>query len=327
MIVEIPNQLEVEGLAELVTLVRDSAAEPECTLDFSRLRFAHPFPSLVLAETLRLIQAQRSILGVGPLDVDDSVHRMGSDALGYLRWLGFFERAGFDRVPPRTVSNPLGAVAITELNVDEAPRVEDRSDHLARLICGGADDYGEMVVSYCLKEVIRNAFEHSRVSTCRVAGQRWKNGWAEVAIVDRGRGVVASLRATLGHGIPAVDVLAKAVQAGISCNMNDPNSGNAGLGLFILSELARRHDGDFFLISHDLALRFRGPARSYARFPFVGTAVMLRIPYATLAPTFTSIFASYVNRGEQIAAGNRRVVRDDSPSKRLRMPPRGGGWS
>ena len=48
----------------------------------------------------------------------------------------------------------------------------------------------QLMVSYCLREVIRNVFEHAQTDTCTVMAQRYSDGAAEIAIIDNGMGSI-----------------------------------------------------------------------------------------------------------------------------------------
>src|SRR5258708_39580502 len=70
-------------------------------------------------------------------------------------------------------------------------------------------------VSYCLREAIRNVFEHARIDTCAIAAQRY-GGTIEVAIADTGLCILRSLRERCEDLSSDPDELEMALQPGVS---------------------------------------------------------------------------------------------------------------
>jgi hypothetical protein len=126
-------------------------------------------------------------------------------------------------------------------------------------------EHAQELLAYCFTEIIRNVFEHADVDGCIIMGQKYASHVVEIAVLDVGRGIYASLR----EGYPNLErarALMRAVEPGISLTRSVARKGsdlNAGFGLYVLSELGRRH-GEFKLWSGDYLLTVSRTARRTA---------------------------------------------------------------
>ena|SRR5438045_1781964 len=70
--------------------------------------------------------------------------------------------------------------------------IENRSQHLAEILCGEPSGPLFETLAYAIREIIRNVAEHSKAPQVGVCAQVKKNR-VEVAIVDRGSGCAPAL--------------------------------------------------------------------------------------------------------------------------------------
>lgn len=109
-------------------------------------------------------------------------------------------------------------------------------------MAGSFDDSQSLrTYRYCIREILRNVFEHSGADECFICGQRWENGNVEFAILDEGRGICA----TLGQKYNIVsdaDALLTAIRPGTTrtagLSKEENVFDNSGFGLFVLSQLS-----------------------------------------------------------------------------------------
>jgi hypothetical protein len=165
-----------------------------------------------------------------------------------------------------------------------------------------ADDLeAQDLMSYCLREIVRNTFEHGDTDECIIMAQRWKNNTVELAVVDRGRGVYESLKARyeLRDNRSA---LLHAIQPGVSgSDLDIPMGewGNSGFGLFTVAELGRSY-GEFLLCSHGDTLSVGPQGEQYGQLYFYGTSIRLFVSVRD-AEYFPNFLRQIVEKGEQIA--------------------------
>lgn len=180
--------------------------------------------------------------------------------------------------------------------------IELEARRLGGVLAGSHDDSEELrTYTYCIREVIRNVFEHARVNECYICGQRWANGTVEIAIIDEGAGLYATLADT--HQVDGdEDALTLAARPGVSrvaAQSLAPNVyDNSGFGLFILTQLAGSF-GWFVLGSGSAMMIGHGQARSYVPCSFAGTYFGMR--FNSPPKDFGSVLADIIAAGEEEA--------------------------
>ena len=293
------------------------------TFDFSQVSFAFPFPALLLAAELR------SVIQSHP----DRVHQvvgvdLGRPAHSYLAHIGFFQHIGHPvgNAPGQAVGG-RAYLPITELTrVQLAARlreadqplgcaIQKEAEHLAQVVTQSRELKVYRPVAYCIREVIRNVFEHASVDRCVFSGQSYKNE-VELALVDRGRGIMASLRERFPVSSDE-EALSMAVLPGVSrmAPSNDDNEwANSGFGLYVLSELARRA-GSFSLCSGEVELKVgKDRENEFRRRTFHGTAVRVRIAKPK-GVNFEQLIHEIIARGEELTGGSAMPAKASRSSK------------
>jgi hypothetical protein len=328
----IPRDLSTLGaasgfLAKLPAYLDDVGA----VLDFSALTFAKPFATLLLANGIRDFVSVRSSLGLEThvatrgLFVGDR-----ESAISYLGHVGFFEYVG---IP---YGNALGQaqggptyLPLTEVTRDQLAAsagsgvlqeaVNAKCKHLAAMIFD--DESQQDQLAYCLREIVRNVFEHAQTDRCTVMAQKYRSDQVELAIADRGCGVQASLGAAYLDRSPS-EALSDAIKPGVTRVAGEQSAGrwdNTGFGLYVCSELGKE-TGSFTIASSRHFLSLKGAGRSVGTTPVVGTAIRLVVS-ASEAEFFPNRLHQIVERGEREAGMSVAAVR--SASQGTRMSKRG----
>lgn len=281
--------------------------EKICT-NFGSVEFVLPFATLLLAIGLREFLRYRFDR---KLKTTSKGQKDNSDALSYLKHLGFFkyiglnegkqpnEAPGGERYLPLTKLNEAMFTA-ARIRLQEA--IDRESDRLSKIIYPRKEDeMRAIMISYCFREAIRNVFEHAEIEECFVLAQKWNNGFAEIAIADRGIGLFESLRDKF-HVKDSREAIAKAILPGISSDVtpdSDDKWQNSGFGLYVLSELGN-DQGEFALASDGMAM-FRNHGReNWYSVPVKGTALKLRVN-TNEADYWSNILNQIVVRGESMA--------------------------
>lgn len=324
MLIPLPDKLDYGGANALLKALPWESTE-KVIFDFSPLRFSYPVAMLMLAGGVRVFAQKRGVLGrttaIAGLNANNPAH-------SYLEHLGFFD---FIRMPNR---NKIGAASggITYLpirricraqfrassNIDLHDELLEEADALGCVLAGATlEDHSiRKTLTYAIKEIVRNVFEHSGRLECFVAGQRWGDGRVEIVIMDEGCGITKSLSQSFNVQSDQ-EALEYAIRPGVSRLSAHPElleaSDNAGLGLFVLSEVAKSF-GRFVLGSGSSALRLEAggkPEVDSSNFPgtFVGLRLNLR------PPNFQNLLDAILENAEAQTSGTDIKIRRSGSSR------------
>jgi hypothetical protein len=282
-----------ERIANLVASLHDVVHdENRVVLDFSEVGYAEPHATLVAACAIQTLGRERVRAG---RDLAFSGYDSGR-AQNYLSHVGFFQLIGVKcGNAPGAAEGSRSYVPITMLRRDtvlgkrepDYEHLHFKCDCLAKTVAPNETQKRfRQALSYAFREAIRNALEHSGASTCAIMAQSRFGQVAEVAVLDAGRGIAASLADNPSHrNITPEAALLRALKPGVS-RCPPQHATNAGLGLYVLSELARRN-GHLWLWSSgcQLAVDSKGmrttPGCDLSMDGRPGTAFRLRVSLAS----------------------------------------------
>lgn len=307
----IPAKLDFAAGAEVVKSLDSLSGYDRVTLDFSRLEWVEPFPMLHVVSAV-----QRAISRCTDTKFGGKGFRHQ-----YATYMGFFRELG-SKVGPREgeISNRENYLPIRMLDLAAARAeagekgvavgriIERLSGEIAQTLA--RQNHGRLWqnLQYALREIIRNAAEHSGSDRMYYCGQYWpERAQVEIALLDDGVGIANSLsRNPYLKATNSLEALRLSVLPGVSGTSfegsqqsPDDEWGNSGFGLYVVSELCRR-GGDFTMVSGDAALRLAGTSYSNLDVAHRGTAVRLVIDTDNLRSIAASL-ALIVAKGERIA--------------------------
>ncbi|WP_371323958.1 ATP-binding protein [Dechloromonas sp. ZY10] len=303
-----PAQLDDEQAARYINEFWRAREEPELVLNFSTLRFVYPAGALILALGARDMVRQRAHLNLG---THVNGHQTPRSACSYLMHFGFFQFIGVDQGNPIGVAPgsrsylPITRIGHEDFREDGVVIQEQITRHSARLTTvlypREADFSRADMLTFCLREIIRNVFEHSQARECFVMAQRWNTGLAEITIADEGVGIPYTL--SQAHNVTSSrSALRMALMPGISRitdPVNDDKWQNSGFGLYVVSEVGKRL-GSFSILSNGAMLHRTQEADSWLATPSRGTVVKLRAN-TNDAEYFPNLLQNIVNEGELLA--------------------------
>ena len=308
----LPRHLNVDAALKLLASVRDDQ-DSSVSIDFGNLQYAESSAALLLATELKTIRKRR------PNDFFDAPNSgLEIEAHGYLKHIGFFRHLGLSigKAPGQASGSdaylPITIVDIRKLRsywptVSDRPvgkLVDSEAERLAKILTQSNSIKIWRPISYCLREVIRNVFEHAQTHTCAVAAQRY-GGSIEIAIADTGIGILGSLGQAFEDLKNDDDALEMALRPGISrisaAEAGDNEWGNSGFGLYVLSELGRR-TGSFALLSGRGYVKLPLP-KGAAAVPseFTGTFLRLEVEKPK-GKNFETFIREIIEEGERKAA-------------------------
>jgi hypothetical protein len=322
--IKIPKDLNYLSVSQFTLELKHLSEVDILTIDFSDLKYSRPLAMLMLGTSIRQIVISRKIKGLRTacFGINNKIA-----AHSYLDHVGFFDFMGLSN------KNKIGAAQGNDSYIPircikreqfetkgrDSKRIRDEiltySNDLAQILAGQFEDYeAKRTLAYAFKETIRNVFEHAEAHFCFLAGQRWADGTVEVAVIDEGRGILASLSETYSIANDG-DALLEAIKPGVSRMAGkEPNENeNSGFGLYVLSEIGKNF-GRFILGSGNSALRMTAENPSKRdEISHKGTFVGLRLQ--SVPNNFAQVLDEIVLAGENTIGENGKP-RKASPSSK-----------
>lgn len=339
MKITIPDLRSVNTI-ELIKKMNEICIRGNTDIEFDfQSEWVDPLGMILCCSSIKSLREKHKDISMTMLDPTEA------NAADYAGHMGFFKYVSdLINIGNRPGEAPGGYnyVPITIIDFDELQRreiasgnycelndtIENESQKLANVLCQ-SDNNMKQLFSYIIREILRNTPEHSESNQAIICAQYWKNGKAEIAILDEGIGIKNSLRKNAVHReyiSTDLDALESAVQPGISqafspdrMNRSENAWSNSGFGLYIASEICKRLDGEFWMVSGNNAIRLNQYKTTTFETSFKGTAIGIKLNASELKDSNKLISEIAIN-GEEIAKKNRNAFKTASePSKSLFM--------
>ncbi len=246
--------------------------------------FFPPFSMLLLACKLKSLRDKNA-----GLTITCSGHLLHA----YPAHMGFFRLLGVDH--GKDVGEAHGSenyLPITELNKDELfeqpmdqyqeipDLIQRTADRLALVIARDREVNGDMydVLSYSVREVMRNVFEHSGATKLYYCAQYWpRSNKVEFAVADFGMGIRRGLGTNPNFRFPTdKQAIEYSLLPSVSGKTHLPRTSNtwfnSGYGLYMTNRLAR-NGGNFVLASGTTAIHLSRKTKTNYQTSFPGTAL------------------------------------------------------
>lgn len=323
------------AFADIINKIDVDSVDEMCFI--ANMKWVRPFGMLLTSAALKRLRNKHP-----------SIHfRMQCDenrnGVSYAAHMGFFksisESLPLGNLPGAAIGND-NYLPITKLNLIQihdaeiaageysslGDCIERESRRLAQIICRSNIEM-QALMTYLIREILRNIPEHANESTAWICGQYWADHTAEIAIVDEGIGIKNSLRRNIVHQEYITDdasALSYALKAGIS-QAFDPRRGNrshdewanSGYGLYMVSEICKELNGTFCIASGEKYIRVENNTVAFGSTHFEGTAVKMTFSTNRLTSSH-EIIQHIASRGEQEARTIRNAFKNAShPSKGL----------
>jgi len=313
MEIKVPKALDYRAALSFATDLGQLAADNEYVFDFEELKWSPPFSLLVVSCAIRRL-ANR----VAPAKVYATNYKNHS----YQGHMGFFRAFGLDfgKQPGEATGSknylPITMLREQALYASAQPTehlgdiIERHARRLAEMLTRSSDEVLIEILTYALREMIRNVFEHSESDHLEYCAQYWPTlNKVEIALMDTGIGIPKSIAQNKTLQINTdFDSLKFALLPGISRKPIPPKAQiesdpwtNTGYGLFVTSSLCRM-GGEFVLSSGSATIKLKGKTRTRIKLPFSGTAVRLVLTSEQI-PSLKSVT-------ESLLAEARDIVKD-----------------
>ena len=230
--------------------------------------------------------------------IDGFSDKTYAGTMGYFKYIS--PKIKFGKLPGEAIGN-RNYIPITEINNNELMAesaklgeyrlmgevIEVESARLAKIISRDCVELHKLL-TYLLRELIRNTPEHSETNSVWVCGQHWPTYQiAEIAVLDEGIGVYNSIIKNKHHRkyiSNNQEALKWAIKPGISQALipsmkqksSDPWS-NSGYGLYMTSQITGSLAGEFCIASNDNFLRIDVDDLLEGSTSIRGTAIRLRV--------------------------------------------------
>ena len=298
------------------------------TFDFTNLKFVGPFGMVYVATCIE--DAGRRLL-------PGKLRARGHQLKSYLAHMGFFRTFGLKHGNrPGEARGSSRYIPVSEIDVKEIHReaaqsgiaigefVEERAQQIAAVLSQQVEGNLHDTLAFAIREILRNAVEHSQSPKVRYCAQYWPNSdRVEVAILDHGRGVHQSLKVN-----PYIkcktdrEALHYALMPGISGTAfkGSKISGkgvwqNSGFGLYMTNRICRM-GGDFFIGSHKSSLFLKPSVKQTFEFDFPGTVLRLSIRPSE-ATNLRSRLLLFSEEGRKIAENLKGAVIEASTASQM----------
>lgn len=332
------HNLDTHGALLLANEVNkiDFQAVDEMTL-ICDMNWVQPFGMLLTSITLKQLRHKHPST---PFRLQCDQSKKG---ISYAAHMGFFksisEALPIGNIPGGASGNdnylPIKKLDLFQLHSAERATgefnslgsfIEKESYQLSRIICRDNSEM-QILMTFLIREILRNIPEHAEVSTAWICGQYWASQIAEIAIVDEGVGIRKSLQQNPVHREYATDdesALLYAIKAGISQrfdprrgNRSDDEWANSGYGLYMVSEICKELAGDFVIASGDKCIHINSNGLEIIDTHFEGTAVNMTFSTVKLKNSH-DVIQNIASRGEVEAKAIKNAFKKAShPSKGL----------
>jgi len=296
----------------------------ELVLDFSQTSHFEPFGMLYMGSAVRRLQHRVALAG-GRVTVPAEGLGYG----GFAGHMGFWQSIGSPLGRP--INSPAGSesyLPITRLDIGAMfqesggdPRgsglVESEAARLARILCNPFSEVLHEALTYSLRELIRNVIEHAMSASIWIAGQTWpKRDYVQIAILDEGRGVRASLSDNPEFRFQTdAEAIVESLKPGVTRNKGRVRTPaeierwedarhilplsvfeNTGYGLYMISTFCREA-GQFLIASGSSYHAYVTSAELSGSTLHRGTALRLVIEPTKVGGAFERLFESVEQKG------------------------------
>ncbi|MGT2503864.1 hypothetical protein ACVOMS_29750 [Bradyrhizobium guangxiense] len=260
-IIRLPPTLNMSNALRFRRRLAELEVEDDYVFDFQSVGHTDPIGLLLASDAISNFKTSQVI--------GDSTCR-NQEHLSYQSVMGFFQACGFEHgLAPGQASGGANYLPITHLAYDvlkEEARaqsiavgdaIELRAQRMAEVLSRQSEGDLCTALTYALREVIRNVFEHSGAEQVQFCAQHWPSKKrVHLAILDRGKGIRSSLSKnpylTIGSDLDALKLslmpgVSGRMYRGIKRRKHDVWQ-NSGYGLYMTSRLAVT-GGNFWIIS------------------------------------------------------------------------------
>lgn len=304
--------MEIEGIVNWGRELDYFAMHDQITIDFGEVRFFSPFGMLFFASKIKSFCESNAGTTVQFKNVVQHT---------YLAHMGFFKCMGIDygrevgEIEGSNTCIPITKISRAELFVnpkDKYSEIQDliqkKAEHLSSVLVHQKENHETMfdALSYSLRELFRNVFEHSKSESLYFCAQYWPTSQrVEAAVVDFGRGVRKSLAENPNFRFQtSKEALEYSLLPSVSGTTHLPRRSNtwfnSGYGLYMINRLAR-NGGNFVILSGDSAIHMSRKTKYNYSTSFHGTAIRISLDVKSIGSVKARL-DEFRKDGQELAA-------------------------
>lgn len=272
----------------------------ELIVSFEQYTFAKPRTMTVLTAFLNDLNSKYPNVELIVLPPKDT------DAKNYMTRFNFFDLNPFcEEAPVYPYQRYDAAGRFIELKQFDNKSKDQVNNELTQLITSkiqGSNDF-KLSLAYSLFELTDNTCCHSAYHGGGVLCGQPYSGEVEIAIADRGIGIIESLKQTEKYwDYTDADILLESVKENVSSKLNDPHRDHQGFGLYALNEFIKQGNGLLEIYSNGVVLKTeRGVTTARETYDYQGTMIYFSLPIGYNTIQWGEIMNRlFVNRGAHI---------------------------
>jgi len=285
---QLPTHRDLESVLKFAKELDYYAMHDKLVIDLGeRATFLSPFVLLFIAAKLKALREKSPEL---QLEFRHSREHFYAAHMAFFRMCGIdhgreIGETGTDNCVPITCVDKSSLYVKATDNYEELPDLVQRhADTLARMIARAPGENDDMfdALSYSIREVMRNVFEHSQTSSLHCCAQYWpRSNKVEFAIADFGIGIRRGLGENPNFRFKRdKEAIEYSLLPSVSGKTHLPRRSetwfNSGYGLYMTNRLAR-NGGNFVLASGETAIHLSRKTKHNYATSFPGTVLRFNL--------------------------------------------------
>ncbi|MBB6715959.1 hypothetical protein [Clostridium gasigenes] len=283
-----PRNFNLRESLKFTTYLDTTVDDSEYIYDYINMSTVEPFGMLLISSKIRKflsVKGDSSHCAIEYKDKDYAAH------------MGYFQSVNLDHgKKPGEANGSSTYIPLTHIDIKESyieafnksisinEYIEKvYAEKLAGMLCRENEEIKNKLI-YCISEIIRNVYEHSKSNLLCFAGQYWPTkDLVEIAILDEGEGIASTLKRNKKFLIKSdKQALRLSLKPGVtrSINSNTKNNNdvyiNQGFGLYMTSKICE-NGGNFTICSGNHCLTVQNNDIINNKCSFEGTAIRLRL--------------------------------------------------
>lgn len=310
--INIPKNLTLQEIFSFCKELDYYSQHDRLIINIQDSTFFAPFAMIILSSKIKYLRKHCANL---------KVIFNGWDNHPYLSHMGFFSMCGFDH--GNEIGEAKGSenyLPITEIKRDslyvekmdryeELPDLIQREvDKIAEILCRDKTTNKDLfdVLSFSIREIFRNVFEHSGADSLFFCAQYWsKSNKVEFSVSDHGMGIRKSLGENPNFRYKTdKEALEYSLLPSVSGKTHLPRRSdiwfNSGYGLYMTSRLAR-NGGNFVIASGEHGINLTPKTKSNYLTSFPGTAIRVNLDVGEIGSVEKRL-SEFRDDGRKIAA-------------------------
>lgn len=284
-----PSTCSEAAIFDFCDSINKCSGDDVVTINFSRMGRVEPFAMVYVAKFIREFNRKNKEIKVscrGHKDKDYAANMAFFRAFGLRHGREPNCTQGNDRFVPFTILR-------TQTIIDEADQeykveqdiIEKRAEQLARILSQQNDPNLTDALTFSIREIMRNVFEHSNSKSIEYCAQYWPTyNKVEIVIADNGIGLKQSLSSNpFVEADTHADAIQQALMPAISSknykgarvDTNNPWH-NSGFGLYMSSRICRL-GGNFLVCSGDHAIALNGNGKQHLELAHQCSGTVIRM--------------------------------------------------